>query len=145
MNTVLSQKEKIIQSINTSSSLGGVSIFIIEHQEEYDVLKNELEAALSGAGYAKRDDYLALTDSLSGGEKKLWYTETNEKLDGCVLEIIAEFGAGIVSLADRKNSTGLKTARWNPLETSLVLIISRDQAERSHHNLFSYSTSIQSL
>lgn len=62
-----------------------------------------------------------------------------------VLEIIAEFDAGIVSLADRKNNTGLKTANWDPSKTSFIVIMTRKQIEQSYPRLFEYVNIIQSL
>jgi len=100
---------------------------------------------LTDSGYKECNDYIEIMDVLSEGQDKIFYTEKSKKLDGLVLEIIAEFDAGIVSLADRRNNTGLKTANWNPAKTSFVVIMTRKQVEQSYPRLFEYVNIIQSL
>jgi len=131
-------QEKTEQLITTTTALGGVGLLIAEHEKSCQAAVEKAREKLFNNNYQECSDYLEIMDVLSEGKDKLFYVERGDKLDGLVLEIIAEFEAGIVSLADRKHNTGLKTARWNPTKTSFIVIMSRKQIEASYPRLFEY-------
>lgn len=137
--------DQISEFSTTSLALGKVGLIVLEKQKDYSSNLKKAERILSDLGYKKADDYVELMDDLSAGKDRLFYVEGNEKLDGSALEIIAEFEAGIVNLADKKNNQGLKTATWNPLKTSLVIIMNRKQVEASYPRLFEYINLVKSV
>jgi len=126
------------QLLATTAALGGVGLLIAEHEKNRKAAIEKAREELLNNNYKECSDYLEVMDVLSEGKDKLFYVETGDKLDGLVLEIIAEFEAGMVGLADRKHNTGLKTARWNPTKTSFIIIMSRKQIEASYPRLFEY-------
>lgn len=136
---------EISEFSTTSLALGKVGLIVLEKQKDYSVNLKKVEKILSDLGYKKSDDYLELMDDLSAGKDRLFYVEKDEKLDSSALEIIAEFEAGIVNLADKKNNQGLKTATWNPLKTSLVIVMARKQIENSYPRLFEYINLTKSI
>lgn len=138
-------KAKIEKLLKSSSSLGKVGLLIIENENTRQTKQEEAIKSLSSFGYKQCTNYIELMASLNSGKNKILYFEEGERLDGSVLEIVAEYEAGIVSLADRKNSSGLITAKWNPANVSLVLIMTRQQIENSYQRLFEYISIIQSL
>ncbi len=138
-------EEKINQLVQTVAGLGKVGLLIVEKTSKLKLAVSKAKKILVGIGYAECIDYLEIMDALSSGKKKIYYIEKGKKLDGLVLEIIAEFEAGMVSLADRKNNTGLKTSQWNPAQTFLVIIMTRNQIEKSYPRLFEYINITQSI
>ncbi len=130
--------EKTEPLLATTAALGGVGLLIAENERGRKAAIEKAREELQGNDYKECFDYLEVMDILSSGKDKLFYVESGEKLDGLILEIIAEFEAGMVGLADRKHNTGLKTARWNPTKTSLIVVMSRRQIERSYPRLFAY-------
>ncbi len=138
-------QDQISEFSNTSLALGKVGLIALEKQKDYSANLKKVEKILSGLGYKKSNDYLELMDNLSSGKDRLFYVEQEKKLDGSALEIIAEFEAGMVSLADRKNKSGLRTAQWNPLKTSLILVMTRKQIENSYPRLFEYINLTKSI
>jgi len=126
------------QLIATTTALGGVGLLIVEKEKNRQAAIEKAREKLFNNNYKECSDYLEVMDVLSEGKDKLFYVEKGDKLDGLVLEIIAEFEAGMVSLADRKHNTGLKTAQWNPTKTSFIVILSRKQIEASYPRLFEY-------
>ncbi|MBI2053998.1 MAG: hypothetical protein HYT36_01525 [Candidatus Staskawiczbacteria bacterium] len=138
-------QEEISQFSNASLSLGKAGLIILEKQKDYAANLKKLEKTLSNLGYKKSNDYVDLMDDLSSGKNRIFYVEHDKKLDGFALEIIAEFEAGIVSLADRKNKSGLKTATWNPLKTSMIIVMARKQIENSYPRLFEYINLTKSI
>ncbi len=138
-------QDQISEFSTTSLALGKVGLIALEKQKDYSANLKKMEKILSDLGYKKSDDYVELMDDLSAGKDRLFYVEKDEKLDGSALEIIAEFEAGIVSLADKKNNQGLKTAIWNPLKISLVIVMARKQIENSYPRLFEYINLTKSI
>lgn len=138
-------KEKIEKLVQTTSALGMVGLLIVENENEFESAILEAKKVLVDAHYTECSDYLEIMDALSIDKDKIFYAEKGERLDGLVLEIIAEFEAGIVSLADRKNNTGLKTAKWNPAKTSFIVIVTRKRVENSYPRLFEYINIMQSI
>jgi len=138
-------QEKTNQLLTTTASLGGVGLLIVENEKSRKATIEKAREELLNNNYKECSDYLEVMDVLSEGKNKLFYVEKGEKLDGLILEIIAEFEAGMVGLADRKNNTGLKTARWSPTKTSFIVVISRKQIEASYPRLFEYVNFTQSL
>ena len=126
------------QLLTTTAALGGVGLLIAENEKGYREAFEKAREQLLNNNYKECYDYLEIMEVLAEGKDKLFYVEVGEKLDGLVLEIIAEFEAGMVNLADRKHNTGLKTAMWNPTKTSCIVIMSRQQVEASYHRLFEY-------
>lgn len=138
-------KEKIDKLMQTSFTLGKVGLLVAENKQELSVVFTEAKNALLALSYKECADYLELMDALSASKNKIFYTENDDQLNSLILEIVAEFEAGIVSLADRKNKTGLRTAQWNPNQTSLIIIMTRQQVEKSYPRLFEYIGAIQSI
>jgi len=138
-------QEKTGKLIETTAALGGVGLLIVENEKSNKAAFERAREQLFSNNYKECSDYLEIMDVLSEGKDRLFYTERGEKLDGSVLEIIAEFEAGIISLADRKHNTGLKTATWSPTKTSLIIMIGRKQIEASYPRLFEYINFTQSL
>ena len=138
-------KEKIEKLSQTTSALGKVGLLVMENETEFEPTVTEAKKLLAELQFQECADYLELMDVLSGGRAKIFYAEKGEKLDGLVLEIIAEFEAGMVNLADRKNQTGLKTAKWNPAQVSFIVIMTRAQIEKSYPRLFEYINVTQSI
>lgn len=138
-------KNKIEKLVEATAACGKVGLLIIESGQEAEQKLDEAESTLSGLRYQKCAGYLEIMDALSAGQEKLFYAEKGEKLDARALEIVAEFEAGIVSLMDGKNHTGLKVARWNPAQLSLILLMTRDQVEESYSRLFEYVNITQSV
>lgn len=138
-------KEKIEKLDETIKSLSKIGLLIIEDETESTALDSEIKNILSVLDYQECKDYLEVMNALSTKKNKIFYIEQSEKLDGLVLEIVAEFEAGIVSLADRKNKTGLMTAKWNPNQISFVIILTRAQIEKSYPRLFEYINISQSI
>jgi hypothetical protein len=129
----------------TTTALGGVGFLIVENEKNCNETIEKVREKLFNENYKECSDYLEVMDVLSEGKDKLFYIETGDRLDGLVLEIIAEFEAGMVSLADRKHNTGLKTARWNPTKTSFIVIMTRTQIEKSYPRLFEYINFTETL
>lgn len=138
-------QEKIEQLIATTAAMGGVGLLITESEKSLKASFEKAREELLNNNYKECSDYLEVMDVLSEGKDKLFYVEPGEKLDGLILEIIAEFEAGMVSLADRKHNTGLKTAQWNPTKTSFIVVMSRKQIEASYPRLFEYINFTQSI
>lgn len=138
-------KEKIDKLAQTTAMLGKVGLLIVENEKDRESVFTEASRMLLQLPHQQCADYLEIMNALSAGKDKIFYAEREEKLNGLVLEIIAEFEAGIVSLADRKNNTGLKTAKWNPAKTSFIVIMTRDQVEKSYPRLFEYINITQSI
>jgi len=137
--------EKIRALAESGSALGKIGLLIVENEKDPKTALVQAKKVLAGLQYRECADYVALMDALSAGKKKLFYVEPGKRLDGLVLEIVAEFEAGLVSLADRKNKTGLKTARFNPSSVSLVAVLTRSQIEKSHPRLFEYVNLTQAI
>ncbi len=131
-------QEKIEQLLQTTTALGGVGLLIAEDEKSRKTAFEKERVELLKNNYKECSAYLEVKGVLSEDKDKLFYVERGEKLDCLVLEIIAEFEAGMVSLADRKHNTGLKTAGWNPTQTSFIVVISRKQIEASYPRLFEY-------
>ena len=143
-------QEKTGQLLAITTALGGVGLLIAEHEKGRKIAFEKAREELLNGNYKECSDYLEIMDILSEGPEgvasrpygasktKLFYVERGEKLDGLVLEIIAEFEAGMVSVADRKHNTGLKTAKWSPTKTSFIVMMSRKQIEASYPRLFEY-------
>lgn len=138
-------KEKISQLVQIIAMLGKVGLLVVENEEDRETVFTEAPRILLRLPYQQCADYLEIMNALSVGKDKIFYVEREEKLNGLVLEIIAEFESGIVSLADRKNNTGLKIAKWNPAKTSFIVIMTRDQVEKSYPRLFEYINITQSI
>lgn len=150
-------QETTSQLLTTTTALGGVGLLIAENEKNRKTAFEKAREQILNNDYKECSDYLEIMDVLSEGPKgkpsvsygasknKLFYIERGEKLDGLVLEIIAEFEAGMVSLADRKHNTGLKTAQWTPTQTSFIVMMSRKQIEASYPRLFEYINFTQSL
>lgn len=133
------------QLLSTTTALGGVGLLVAENERGRKTVFEKAREELLNDNCKECFDYLEIMDVLSEGKDNVFYIERGTKLDGLVLEIIAEFEAGMVSLADRKHNTGLKTATWTPAQTSFIVIMSRKQVEASHPRLFEYIDFIQSL
>lgn len=140
-----SQNNKIDLLANFSLSFGKVALLVIENNNEFEQKIDEITPPLSKLEYKLASDYLEIMDALSGGLERIVYIERADRLDSNVLEIIAEFDAGIVSLSDKKNKTGLKTAKWNPSKNSLLVVMTRRQVENSYDKLFNYLSIVQSI
>ena len=138
-------QEKTEQLLATTTALGGIGLLIAENERGKKAAFKKASEQLLSNNYKECSDYLEVMEVLSEGKDKLFYVENGDKLDGLILEIIAEFEAGVVSLADRKHNTGLKTAGWNPTKTSFVVMMSRKQIEASYPRLFEYINYTQSL
>jgi len=138
-------QEKTGQLLTTTAALGGVGLLIAENERGKKAAFEKASEQLLNNNYKECSDYLEVMEVLSESKDKLFYVESGDKLDGLILEIIAEFEAGVVSLADRKHNTGLKTATWNPTKTSFVVLMSRKQIEASYPRLFEYINYTQSL
>ena len=138
-------KEKVEKLLENSASINKVGLLIIEDENTRQIKQGEASKLLADFGYERCSDYLEILTSLNEKKNKIFYLEEGDKLDGPVLEIIAEFEAGIVSLADRKNNSGLITAKWNPLDVTLIVIMTRQQIENSYQRLFEYINIIQSI
>lgn len=140
------QTQKITeQLLSTTIALGGVGLLIVENERGHKAAFEKAREQLLNNNYRECSDYLGVMDVLTEGKDKIFYIEHGSKLDGLVLEIIAEFEAGMVSLADRKHNTGLKTATWTPTQTSFIVIMSRKQVEASYPRLFEYINFTKSL
>ena len=138
-------QEKTDQLLTTTAALGGVGLLIAENESDKKVTFEKASEQLLNNNYKGCSDYLEVMEVLAESKDKLFYIENGDKLDGLILEIIAEFEAGVVSLADRKHNTGLKTVTWNPIKTSFIVIMSRKQIEASYPRLFEYINYTQSL
>src|SRR3990167_2628174 len=124
--------------VQTSQALGRVGLIVVEQAKVKRETAVQITAQLNKLGYLACPDYLALLKALGSNQPKLFYQEQGPRLGSQVLEIVAEFESGIVSLADRKKRTGLVTATYNPLATSLVVILTREQLEKSYDRLVDY-------
>lgn len=138
-------QEKTGQLLTTTAALGGVGLLIAENERSKKAAFEKASEQLLNNNYKECSDYLEVMEVLGEGKDKLFYVENGDKLDGLILEIIAEFEAGVVSLADRKHNSGLKTAAWNPTKTSFIVMMSRKQIEASYPRLFEYINYTQSL
>jgi len=138
-------QEKTEKLIETIVALGGVGLLIVENERDREATFEKAREQLLSNNYEECSDYLEIMEVLAEGKSKIFYNEQGTKLGGSVLEIIAEFEAGVVSLADRKHNTGLKTATWTPTKTSFIVIMSRKQIEASYPRLFEYINYTQSL
>ncbi|PIQ74319.1 MAG: hypothetical protein CO002_00210 [Candidatus Portnoybacteria bacterium CG_4_8_14_3_um_filter_44_10] len=138
-------QEKTEQFLSTTIALGGVGLLIAENERDRKAAFEKAREQLLNNNYKECSDYLEVMDVLTEGKDKIFYIEHDSKLDGLVLEIIAEFEAGMASLADRKHNTGLKTATWTPTQTSFVIMMSRKQVEASYPRLFEYINFTKSL
>lgn len=141
----MTTQEKIKKSPNTtdvSRSIGLPSLIVVENKKApiTDRIKT-----LKDNDFKEVKDYLEVMEGLEKDNGKVLYIEQADKLDSSMLEIIAEFGAGIISLADRKNNTGIKTVKFNPFETLFVVVMTRDQVEKSYPRLFEYIGTIESI
>jgi len=141
METLQQQARKLAEN---TAALSKVGLLVVEDNGNREAIFSETSEIYSDLGYYPCADYLEIMDALSSGQNRIFYIEQGEKLNGLVLEIAAEFETGIVSLADRKKQTGLKTAKWNPVETSFIIVMTRLQVEKSHPRLFEYINIIQS-
>jgi hypothetical protein len=138
-------KEKIEKIIDVTFAVGKVGLLIVEDEKKLDETRVDVRKILAESKFKECSDYLEIMDALSTGSDKIFYSEKGDRLDGLVLEIIAEFEVGMVSLADRKNNIGLKTVKWNPAKTSPVIMMSRKQTENSYPRLFEYVNITQSI
>lgn len=143
---MINQLKMTIEKLSkTTKLLGKCGLLIIENQDDLKHQYSEIKNILLSLNYQECKDYLEILKALSSLENKIYYIEKGEKLDGLVLEIIAEFEAGIVSIADRKGKSGLITSKWNPDKVSFIIVMTRDQIEKSHPHLFEYVNISQSL
>jgi|SRR3989344_2030995 len=138
-------QEKTEGLLSATTALGGVGLLIAESEKSSKATFERAREQLLNNNHKECSDYLEIMEVLAEGKDKIFYIEQGTKLDGLVLEIIAEFEAGIVSLAERKHNTGLKTAVWTPTKTSLIIMMSRKQIEASYPRLFEYINFTQSL
>ncbi len=138
-------KEKIEKIIDVTFAVGKVGLLIVEDEKKLVETRVDVRKILAESKFKECSDYLEIMDALSTGSDKIFYSEKGDRLDGLVLEIIAEFEVGMVSLADRKNNIGLKTVKWNPAKTSPVIMMSRKQTENSYPRLFEYVNITQSI
>jgi len=128
--------EKIRKLTEVSSGLGEVGLVIIEKEKNRQALAKKLVTALNQAGYGRSMDYLESLNLLEKSQP-FYYLEESGSLNDLMLELIAEFKTGIVSLMDRKHKTGLRTIRFNPNKNSIILVLTREQIESSVQ-LFEY-------
>lgn len=140
---IKSKLEKVIKFGEACTSLGKVGLLIVEGKGKKPKTVSDAMDIFVDAGFSKCDDYVAILDHLP--TEKCLYVESGEKIDGSVVEIIAEYESGIVSLADRKGKSGLKTSRFNPVATSLIVIVSREQLEKSYSKIFDHVTLTQTI
>ncbi|MEK7655488.1 MAG: hypothetical protein AAB386_02310 [Patescibacteria group bacterium] len=138
------QPQKLPDIAAVSASIGLPSLVVIDDEKGVSGKRNALEKTLSKSGFVKAGDYLEIMDLLAHGKEKIMYVEKGKKLDGLVLEIAAEYAAGIVSLADRKHNTGLKIAKFSPFKTAFVVAMTRKQVEASYPRLYEYFGSVTS-
>ncbi|KKQ18685.1 MAG: hypothetical protein US31_C0002G0030 [Berkelbacteria bacterium GW2011_GWA1_36_9] len=138
------QTQNLADIATVSMSIGLPSLVVIEDKKDLAEKTNLVEDTLLKSGFVKANDYSGIIDLLSEKTKMILYIESGEKLDGLVLEIIAEFTVGIVSLADRKHQTGLKTVKFNPFKTALVIVMTRSQVEASYQRLYEYFGAVTS-
>lgn len=131
-------QEKMRTIVQTSVALGGPGVVLIEKAAGAKESVAKVAGLLRRAAYREGADCADVMDLLSTAKKKIFYVEKSARLDSDMLEIVAEFDAGIVSLADRKNQTGLKTAKFSPRAVSLLVILTRKQLEKSYPRLFEY-------
>ena len=138
-------QKKICEFLTVITSFGGCGLLIIEKESGKEAVLEKAREQLLNNDFKEYSDYVDIMKALSQGEEKVFYVEHTNKLDGFVLEIICEFEAGMVSLADRKYNTGLITAKWPPTQTSFIVIMSRRQVEASYKRLFQYTSLLASL
>jgi len=92
---------KIKKLIEVVGKLGEIGLIIIEDEKEKVGMQKQIAAELNQAGVASAKNYLEVMDFLEKS-KAFYYLEETDKLDDLMLEIIAEYKTGIVSLQDRK-------------------------------------------
>lgn len=142
-------KKKTNKLANLSNILSNISfrvgLLIIEGEASSKSKITKAKKILIDLGYEEFIDYIEVMDALASKKNKIFYIEKDKKLNGSILEIMAEFDAGIISLADRKNNTGLKTVNWDPSKVSFLIIMTRNQIEQSYPHLFEYINIFQSL
>jgi len=142
---MISTDKKIDTLANFSLSAGKVGLLVVENDNEFEQKIDEITPTLNSLKYKVVQDYLEIMNALSGGSGRIVYIERADRLDSNILEVVAEFEAGIVSLADKKNKTGLKVAKWNPSAVSFLVILTRRQIENSYHKLFDYINISESI
>lgn len=135
--------KKIKKLTEVSSKLGEIGLIVIEDEKKKHVLSNELIKSLNVAGFGRAMDYMECMDLLEKSQP-FYYLENGAKLDDLILELIAEFKTGIISLMDRKYKLGLKTVKFNPNNNSIIIILTRDQVESSG-NFFKFIGPMESL
>lgn len=136
--------QKLPDVAAVSASIGLPSLVIIENEKSTRDELNAVGKTMAESGFKKANDYLEVMDLLLTGNEKILYVEQGKKLDDLVLEIVAEYTTGMISLADRKNHTGLKTVKFNPFKTSLAVVMTRSRVEASYPRLYEYFGTITS-
>ncbi len=134
--------EKINKFIETSAKLGELGLIIVE---DSNITKRATAGvALQKKKYKRSKDYLEIMDALEV-KQPTFYIEPMDKLNDLVWSVVQHYNDGMVSLMDRKNHTGLKTVHFLPKESSLILILTREQVDNSPQGLFEYVGGIESV
>ncbi len=134
--------EKINKFVDISAKLGELGLIIVEDVNSKKVAT--VGVALQKKDYIRSKDYLELMDNLEN-KQATFYIEPNDKLDDLIWRIVRHYNDGMVSMMDRKNHTGLKTIHFLPKESPLILILTREQVDKSPQGLFEYVGGIESV
>jgi len=126
---------KIKKLAQVSAAMGEIGVAIIEKESDFKLTKETIADVLIDLGYRQVLDYLSLMNSLEKNNP-VFYLETAKTINNQIAEIIKEYKGGLVSLMDRKGHTGLKTVKFVPRKSPLILIFSREQVETAPADLF---------
>ena len=140
----MDKQQKIKKLAEISAKLGEIGLLIIESEKKAEADGQSARKILANLNYQEAKNYLEIMNSLEA-KHPVFYIESEEKLNNLIWEIIREYQGGMVSLMDRQNHTGLKTVKFLPKESPLILILTRKQIENSPQGLFEYAGPIESI
>lgn len=138
------QKNKITKLVQISEKTGQIGVLVIEKKTNIkEKIKKAIEL-LNESNYKQAEDYWQIMFALESGQS-VFYCEKGKKIDNLVWNMIKEYEGGIISLMDRKEHTGLKTIKYSPLKSHFILLLTRDQIEKSPQGFFNYVGPMESI
>ncbi len=110
--------------------------FLIINDSGEDAAENTVKESVI-EGFTFCAGVFEVMDAIDSGKNSIIYLEKNSKLDPKIETVGADFSAGIINFADIKAGK-LRTSKFNPFKTSLIIVADRSKIEESNSRLFEY-------
>ena len=133
---------QIINKLNVSTEMRAPTLIIVEDEnasnENYSRMVDVFHESSFVAAYQASD----LLTSLKQGSDKVIYFERNSKLADNAVQVVTEYGTGILST---QSGNGMDVTKFDPSKVICVIVATRSQVETSYPRLFEYVGNIETL